>query len=74
MAHNAGYLNYFYDYGKCSAELKYELIGTDITKAECLDMGKQIGSPGHYIGQPPNVVYIPETKKCYSFEDWRDRY
>lgn len=39
---NAGYVYYFYDYGRCSAENRYENIGTSKTKGECVEMAKQI--------------------------------
>ena len=59
MAGQAGYLAYFYypQTGECAAEGKYEYIGLEDTRKDCVASAKQAG----YV----NSIYQAATKKCF---------
>lgn len=66
MAGEAGYLTYFYNPGtnRCGGERKVANIGTTETQKECIALAKK-------QGYPSEVIYLPDTKKCFGVEGER---
>jgi len=58
LALTSGYLRYCYIDGKCSGKIRYESVGTAMTKKECQEIVKQTAPQA-------GAIYVAKTQQCY---------